>query len=419
MVDGGQRPAVGAAPRRRRLRRGPHRARPAGDRHPAGPAADPADRRAGAAVRGGAARSSSPPTRSCPTCRSRSRCATSRTSTCAAAEEAVARAGAGGARPAGHVPRPRRPADRVCACPTTGAAALGVGEVAAARRCTRRRPTPSGQVRLFAPSVTALEAMLDDVLANRPRFGRAPPPRPAPHVVVVIDGGSTAGSDHLMTEGGVDGVTLIDLSNAAAAHARRRRPWCSTSPPTAPSPAPRWTAPRRSAGPTRCPRAQAEALARELAPLRLSAASYAERRPPTGDTGPGRAAGPRRPVRARPGARLGQPAQPRPAAGADRRRRRRPPDRAGPQGVRAGRHGPARPAGRRDRLRQERAAAYARARAGGHAQPGDPQLRAGRLQGRRHLRRARPAAAHQRGHHQPRARSWRWSTACSARSRAS
>ncbi len=31
--------------------------------------------------------------------------------------------------------------------------------------------------------------------------------------MVVLDGGDPAGSDHLMTEGGVEGVTLIDLSN--------------------------------------------------------------------------------------------------------------------------------------------------------------------------------------------------------------
>jgi len=70
-----------------------------------------------------------------------------------------------------------------------------------------------GAVRLFTSAIPSLEAMLDDVLANRPRFAAAAPGFAAgSHVVVLIDGGSTAGSDHLMTEGGVEGVTIIDLS---------------------------------------------------------------------------------------------------------------------------------------------------------------------------------------------------------------
>jgi S-DNA-T family DNA segregation ATPase FtsK/SpoIIIE len=71
-----------------------------------------------------------------------------------------------------------------------------------------------GPVRLVASTVTTLEAILDDVLANRPRFNPAAdsPLIAGPHLVVVLDGGDIAGSDHLMTEGGVEGVTLIDLS---------------------------------------------------------------------------------------------------------------------------------------------------------------------------------------------------------------
>ncbi|ROS39013.1 type VII secretion protein EccCa [Amycolatopsis thermoflava] len=70
-----------------------------------------------------------------------------------------------------------------------------------------------GQIRLVAPSVTALEAMLDDVLANRPRFNPGTQPiEGSTHVVVFVDGGDTGGSEHLMIEGGVEGVTVIDLS---------------------------------------------------------------------------------------------------------------------------------------------------------------------------------------------------------------
>ncbi|MEU0462576.1 type VII secretion protein EccCa [Amycolatopsis sp. NPDC006131] len=70
-----------------------------------------------------------------------------------------------------------------------------------------------GQIRLVAPSVTALEAMLDDVVANRPRFNPGTQPiEGSTHVVVFVDGGDTGGSEHLMIEGGVEGVTVIDLS---------------------------------------------------------------------------------------------------------------------------------------------------------------------------------------------------------------
>ena len=70
-----------------------------------------------------------------------------------------------------------------------------------------------GPVRLVAPSVTGIEAMLDDLLANRPRFDPGNDPRTGgTHLVVVLDGGAVEGSDHLMTGGGVEGVTVIDLT---------------------------------------------------------------------------------------------------------------------------------------------------------------------------------------------------------------
>lgn len=71
-----------------------------------------------------------------------------------------------------------------------------------------------GQLRLVAASVTALEAMLDDVLANRRRFDPgAAPTDGSTHLVVFLAGGDMAGSEHLMIEGGVEGVTLINLAD--------------------------------------------------------------------------------------------------------------------------------------------------------------------------------------------------------------
>ncbi|MFI5564045.1 type VII secretion protein EccCa [Amycolatopsis japonica] len=70
-----------------------------------------------------------------------------------------------------------------------------------------------GPLRLVAPSIPALESMLEEELAKRPRFDPEADVRLAgPHLVVVLDGGAVAGSSHLMTGGGVEGVTVVDLT---------------------------------------------------------------------------------------------------------------------------------------------------------------------------------------------------------------
>ncbi|HEY3502792.1 MAG TPA: type VII secretion protein EccCa [Actinocatenispora sp.] len=70
-----------------------------------------------------------------------------------------------------------------------------------------------GQLRLVTPSVTALEAMLGDVLSSRSRFDPNGALVGGPHLFAIIDGGDVAGSDHLMTEGGMEGVTILNLSD--------------------------------------------------------------------------------------------------------------------------------------------------------------------------------------------------------------
>ncbi|MEV6906880.1 type VII secretion protein EccCa [Amycolatopsis sp. NPDC051071] len=70
-----------------------------------------------------------------------------------------------------------------------------------------------GPLRLVAPGIQGLESMLEEELGKRPRFDPEVDVRVhGPHVVVVLDGGSIAGSDHLMTGGGVEGVTVVDLT---------------------------------------------------------------------------------------------------------------------------------------------------------------------------------------------------------------
>ncbi|MFF0150125.1 type VII secretion protein EccCa [Micromonospora sp. NPDC005203] len=143
-----------------------------------------------------------------------------------------------------------------------------------------------GQLRLVAPSVTGLEAMLDDVLASRPRFNSSggSPQSGGPHLLVIIDGGDTAGSDHLMTEGGVEGVTLLDLSSPAPRVLDRARLVLEVS---ADGQLHSTTVDGqaeigRADG---CRVAEIEALAMQLAPLRLSAASRGGDAPLTSELG--------------------------------------------------------------------------------------------------------------------------------------
>ncbi|MFC4858800.1 type VII secretion protein EccCa [Actinophytocola glycyrrhizae] len=134
-----------------------------------------------------------------------------------------------------------------------------------------------GPQRLVAPTIPMLEAMLDNVLADRPRFDPEDGGNrfAGPHLVVVLDGGSVAGSDHLMAGTGVEGATVIDLS---------------TVPPRAPDrsavvldvSAAATLSSRTVDGEIELGRADtmpvaaAEALARQLAPLRLTSGAQGD-----------------------------------------------------------------------------------------------------------------------------------------------
>lgn len=74
-----------------------------------------------------------------------------------------------------------------------------------------------GQRRLVSTTVADLEALLDDVIGGRPRYlAKQPDVRTShPHVIVILDGGDTIGSKHLLVDSGLEGVTVIDLSSPA------------------------------------------------------------------------------------------------------------------------------------------------------------------------------------------------------------
>ena len=131
-----------------------------------------------------------------------------------------------------------------------------------------------GNLRMVAPSVAGLDAMLEDVVGSRPRFNPSGGETTVdgPHVLVVIDGGDTAGSDHLMTEGGVEGVTILDLSQPPPRILDRARLVLEVAADgemhstTFDGRAPIGRA-------DSCGVAELETLAMQLAPLRLSVAS--------------------------------------------------------------------------------------------------------------------------------------------------
>jgi len=72
-----------------------------------------------------------------------------------------------------------------------------------------------GPRRLVATSLSELDELLADVVSKRPRFTNVAAgggPVAAPHVIVVVDGGETHGSADLGVDGGLAGVTLIEVN---------------------------------------------------------------------------------------------------------------------------------------------------------------------------------------------------------------
>ncbi|MEU1809276.1 type VII secretion protein EccCa [Micromonospora aurantiaca (nom. illeg.)] len=68
-----------------------------------------------------------------------------------------------------------------------------------------------GPVRLVTSSAADLERLLDDVLGARSRFSPHGTATDGPHVVVVLDGGDLTGATDLAGDGGIDAVTVLDL----------------------------------------------------------------------------------------------------------------------------------------------------------------------------------------------------------------
>ncbi|GAA4860136.1 type VII secretion protein EccCa [Saccharopolyspora cebuensis] len=80
-----------------------------------------------------------------------------------------------------------------------------------------------GAMRLMSGSLRAIEEMLGEQLAERPRFQRnAAPPDGQPHIVIIIDDAEISREEALIVEGGLAGVTMIDVSDLLGQLTARR-----------------------------------------------------------------------------------------------------------------------------------------------------------------------------------------------------
>ncbi|MCA1225900.1 type VII secretion protein EccCa [Saccharopolyspora sp. 6M] len=80
-----------------------------------------------------------------------------------------------------------------------------------------------GPMRLMSGSLWGIEEMLAEQLDERPRFQRnAAPPEGQPHIVIVLDDAEISREEQLIVEGGLAGVTIIDLSDVLGPMTQRR-----------------------------------------------------------------------------------------------------------------------------------------------------------------------------------------------------
>ncbi|MFD1080644.1 type VII secretion protein EccCa [Micromonospora andamanensis] len=134
-----------------------------------------------------------------------------------------------------------------------------------------------GPVRLVVSSAVELERLLDRLLASRSRFSPTGPATDGPHLVIVLDGGDLTGATELVGDGGIDAVTVVDLDTppprlldrfTLLLEVRNGRLHSHSS-----------DGPAEVGTPDALEVAEAEAVARRMAPLRLAAARGAEPAP--------------------------------------------------------------------------------------------------------------------------------------------
>src|SRR4051812_10578643 len=143
-----------------------------------------------------------------------------------------------------------------------------------------------GPVRLVASSGYELEKLLEDVIGNRHRFNPAGVSTNGPHVVIVLDGADLKGATQL--DDGIDAVTVLDLDEAPPRLLDRSLLVLQIAVGPGGSRTLQTYAMEHEAEvgtPDRLSEAEAEAVARRLAPLRLAAMSKSADAPLAGDLG--------------------------------------------------------------------------------------------------------------------------------------
>jgi S-DNA-T family DNA segregation ATPase FtsK/SpoIIIE len=130
----------------------------------------------------------------------------------------------------------------------------------------------AGSVRLIYSDASELEQALGGELLDRPRFAReAPPILDQPHLIVVVDGARASGDSILLHGEGVQGVTIVEID--AEGHAGLVRGGVHMALDGAKLRVETSSGASFSGVGDRLSIAQAEALARQLAPLRVGSGS--------------------------------------------------------------------------------------------------------------------------------------------------
>jgi len=130
----------------------------------------------------------------------------------------------------------------------------------------------AGPVRLFAESLIEIENMLGEDLTQRPRFGSGSSSAADPQYVVVVDGGRV-GFDSQLATAGVHGVSVLDVSGSVSREAERgtlRLSITADQLDMLSRDRANNDVASRIGRPDRLSLAAAEALARQLAPYRMS-----------------------------------------------------------------------------------------------------------------------------------------------------
>ncbi|HEY2723464.1 MAG TPA: type VII secretion protein EccCa, partial [Pseudonocardiaceae bacterium] len=80
----------------------------------------------------------------------------------------------------------------------------------------------AGSLRMMAGSLPEVVDLLGEHLRDRPRFARSAQHTDAPHIVIVLDEGEVTGEEQIVLDEGAAGVTLLDLSAALGSLTSRK-----------------------------------------------------------------------------------------------------------------------------------------------------------------------------------------------------